>query len=70
MPNSSHSSDRLQFPGIVVAAVAMVAVIFGGHVMTSPSEHVLGPDLVFAAVLGIPGFGALVLWGKHRRRQP
>lgn len=68
MPNSSHSSDRLQFLGIVLAALAMVAVIFTGHVMTSPADHVLGPDLVFATVLGIPGFGALVLWGINRRR--
>lgn len=68
MPNSSNSSERLQFLGIVLAAIAMVAVIFAGHVMTSPSEHVLGPDLVFVAVLGIPGFGALVLWRINRRR--
>lgn len=68
MPNSSPSSDRLQVMAIAVAAAAMAAVVFVGHVMSSPADHVLGPDLVYASVVSVVGFGAIALWAVGRRR--
>lgn len=67
MPNSSPSSDRLQVLAIAVAAAAMVAVVVVGHVMTSPTDHVLGPDLVYAGVISVVGFGGIAFWAMSRR---
>lgn len=67
MPGPSHSSDRLQFFAIALAALVMVAVVLIGHVTTSPPDHLLGPDLLYASVIGIMCLGAVGIWALTRR---
>ncbi|MCA9846359.1 MAG: hypothetical protein KC461_03725 [Dehalococcoidia bacterium] len=67
MPGQHHSPDRLQFVVIAGAMFAMLGLIFVGHVISSPPEHLLGPDLMYVAVIAVLCLGAVGIWALTRR---
>lgn len=67
MSQGPHSSDRLQLVVISAAVLTMLGLILAGHLLSSPPEHVLGPDLVYAGVIGILCLGAVAIWALTRR---
>ena len=62
-----HSSDRFQIVVIAAAMLAMLGLVFVGHVISSPPEHVLGPDRAYVGVIAILCLGAVAVWALTKR---